>query len=204
MMEEGDDDLFVNLYDLLEEDSEKILEIKSLYQREEEYVMFLGPVEFFIANYYYHENRKLSDVKLTRHLRNVKRNFDKDLEFFSEDFEWQLMNLLSCVLQNEGRKISRHELGLVVGYVLWSIDNRKCMGDKRGYLKWICGFFGILNEEEKTEVDDLVEDCGKMFGKSEDVIKSMKGEDSDVEFNEEETRLSRIDSESFAGDDVEG
>ena len=59
------DSEFKPLGELLLEDNEEIKELKSLYQREEEYLGFLGPIESFIAHFYLDEP-KLKDVDVIK------------------------------------------------------------------------------------------------------------------------------------------
>ena len=134
---------FVSLKDLLLPDDDKIKEIKSIYGKEVEYLNFLGPMEFFIANYGL-ANSKLKDVEVIKALRNLRDNLDKDIDFFRNDFEYNLMMTINVSLQSN-KKITKHELLLVIKHILWAIDNRSWMGDKRAYLNWIANFFHLLN-----------------------------------------------------------
>lgn len=189
---------FIPLNKLLLEDSEEIKKIKSIYQREMEYVQFLGPIESFFAYYYYYDCPKLRDADVARAIKNVRTNWNKDLDFFKNIFEKEPMGVISFTLQNVKRKITRHELFLVLGYILWCIDNRRWIGDSRAYLNWICNFFHLFNKEEKRRFDKVYDQLGKKFGKSEEEIKIMKNEKVDFEFPATEIALNKLDSEKFA------
>lgn len=193
-IEESD---FVPLNELLLEDTEEIKELKSLYQKEPEYSMFLGPIESFIAYYYYYDNPNLKDVQLVKVIRKIRSNFDKNLDFFNGDFEREFIGVISLVLKDSKRKITKHELYLVLKYILWCIDNRKHTGDPRGYLNWIANFFNLLNKEKKKDFDRFYEGYGERFGYSEEVVKTLKGEEPSIELPANEEALSIFDSENF-------
>ena len=189
---------FVPISELILEDTEEIKEIISLYQKEVEYIEFLQPIESFIAHYYYYDKPKLRDIHLIRAIRKIRTNLDKDLNFFEEDFEKELIGIINLVLKHASKKITKHELLLVLKYILWSVDNRKHLGDSRGYLKWIANFFKLLDDDEKKSFDKTYESYGTKFGKSEQEIKMMKGESGDeIECPVDEIILSRLDSENF-------
>ena len=191
------DSEFKPLGELLLEDNEEIKELKSLYQREEEYLGFLGPIESFIAHFYLDEP-KLKDVDVIKSLRNVRSNYNKGLEFFKSDFERELLGIISFTLQNARKKITRHEFFLVLGHILWSLDNRKWVGDSRAYLSWIANFFGLLNNEEKKKFDNFYDALGKKHGISKEHIKLLKGGGGNVEMSANELALSNLDSQKFA------
>ena len=185
--------LFVPLKELILEDNEKIKEIKSLYKKEVEYMDFLGPLEFSMALYYL-ENKKLKDVDIIRILRKIKQNYDRPLDFFNDELEKMIMSCLSLSLQK--RPITRYELFLIIGYILWSIDNRKHLKSSRVYLNWLLKFFGerlgtvmSLSEEELRvpslkQIKETREDSENFIDElwSEgSYIKSINPKDSDYE-----------------------
>src|SRR3989344_3745110 len=136
---------FIPLKEHLLLDNQKIKEMKSIYQKEFEYAEFLGPLEFFIANYGLY-NTELKDEDIVKALNNIRNNLDKDISFFSSDLEYNLMMTISVSLQIN-RKITRHELLLVIKYILWSIENRKWIMNDRGYFNWVANFFDLLNKK---------------------------------------------------------
>ena len=191
---------FIPLNKLFLEDTEEVKKIKSIYQREVEYIQFLGPIESFIAYYYYYDNPKLEDVDVKKAIINVRTNWNKDINFFKPIFEKELMGVISFTLQNAKRKITRHELFLVLGYILWSIDNRKITGDTKCYLNWICNFFHLFNKEEKKKFDNFYDRLGKKFGNTKEEIRVMKneGKETNIKFPVTEEALNILDSEKFA------
>lgn len=198
---------FVPLKEMLLENNEKIKEIKSLYQREVEYVSFLGPIESFFA-YFYLDNTDTKDSDIEKAIKNVKMNYYKNINDFSNYFEKELIGVISQVLRTnikvKKRRITQHELFLVLNYILWSIDNRKHIGDKQAYLKWICNFFHLLNEDEKEEFDEFYDDYGKKKGISKEQIKLMKNEESSYGVPVEDILSSKIESEEYSEEDDKG
>lgn len=188
---------FVSLNKLVLEDNEKIKEIKSLYQREWGYASFLGPIESFIA-YFYLDNPKIKDKEVIKAIKNIKFNHNKDLNFFKEYFEREFIGAISRILQENKKKITRHELFLILRYILWCIDNRKWVGDSRAYLNWITNFFGLSSKEEKEKFNNFYKELGKKHGFSEEHVKLLKNEESKEELSAKEIALSKLDSEKFS------
>lgn len=192
---EGLDNIgFVLLKELLLPDNNKTKEIKSLYQREVTYLDFLGPLEFFIANYGL-ASPKLKDDNVVIALRNIRDNLDKNIDFFKTDLEYNLMMTISASLQLS-RKITRHELLLVIKHILWAIDNRSWINDKRAYLNLIANFFHLLKEDEKNKFDEFYNNLGKEDGFSKEHIEFLKtgdGEEPPID----ELILTKLDSENF-------
>lgn len=191
---------FMLLPKLLLEDNEKIKQLKTIYKREIDYVDFLGPIESVFAYYYYYDNSELKDVDVEKAIKSVRTNWSENIDFFKNILEKELIGVISFTLQNAKRKITKHELFLILGYILWCIDNRKWMGDSQGYLNWICNFFHLFNKEEKKKFDEFYDKIGKKLGKSKKEIKVMKneGEEDFEELPASEEALNIIDSEKFA------
>ena len=186
---------FVSLKDLLLPDDDKIKEIKSIYGKEVEYLNFLGPMEFFIANYGL-ANSKLKDVEVVKALRNLRDNLDKDIDFFRNDLEYNLMMTINVSLQSN-KKITKHELLLVIKHILWAIDNRSWMGDKRAYLNWIANFFHLLNEEQKLDFNRSYEKLKEKYSLDDEKIRALKGDNLDYELSPNEIAIGKMDSENF-------
>lgn len=186
---------FVPLNKLLLKDNEEVKKLKSIYKREVEYIEVLGPLEYGIALDYL-ENRKLKDEDVVKALKNIRSNYAKGLEHFKEPVEEKIMYALSMGLQK--RKITRHELLLVLGYVLWCIDNRSWMNDPRAYLNWILNFFGLLEEDEKEEFEKFYDIAGQLLGMDKEHIETVKGKGGNYTLSPEDEELSRKDSEKFA------
>jgi hypothetical protein len=77
----------LSLSESLVPDTPKIKEIKSIYNKEYEYSEYLSEIEFSIADYYYNENRKVTDKYVIRALKNIKENRDKPISFFEKPLE---------------------------------------------------------------------------------------------------------------------
>ena len=103
---------FIPLKNLVAEDNEESKEIQSLHGKEVEYIEFLGPLEHFIALSYMN-NRGMRDVDVVRAIKNIKTNYDKNLDFFKTELEEGIVGIMSLTLQNARRKITKHELILV-------------------------------------------------------------------------------------------
>ena len=192
---------FIPIKELILENNEEIKKIKTLFQREVEYVDFLGPIESFFA-YFYLDNPEIKDSDAEKAIKNIKMNYYKNISFFSNYLEKELIGAISQTLKTNAeikkRKITQHELFLVLNYILWSIDNRKHLGDSRAYLKWICNFFHLLDKEEKQKFDRFYDDYRKKMGLSKKDIQIMKNEiDEEEEMPIRELVLSKIDSESY-------
>ena len=157
-------------------DNNKIREIKTIYQREEDYIFFLQPIESFFAHYFHEDKPELKDVDVKKTVRKIKSNLNRNPDFFETEFEKELMCIISFALKNSPKKITKHELHLILGYILWCIDNRKWLNDSRAYLNWLCNFFKIFNQEEKQRFDEFYKKIGKEHGKTEDEIRVLKNE----------------------------
>ncbi len=186
---------FIPLKELLLPDNDKIRELKSIYGMEVEYLDFLGSLEFFIANYGI-VNTKLKDKDVVMALRRLRDNLDKDISFFKDELEYNLMMTINASLQTQ-RKITKHELLLVIKHILWAIDNRDWISDNRAYVNWIANFFHLLDGDEKGKFDEMYENLGKEHGFSNEKIKTLKGENLDYEPPPSEIVLSKMDSENF-------
>ncbi len=128
---------FVPLNNLLLEDNDEIKKLKSLFKKEGEYGFFLGSIEIPIKSYYQF-NKGITDKDVVKMLENIKSNYDKDVRFFNKELEQMIMCMLSMSLR--AKKITCHELMLIIDYLLWSISNREYLGPT-GYLNWLLEFF---------------------------------------------------------------
>ncbi|MCX6750100.1 MAG: hypothetical protein NTZ83_01450 [Candidatus Pacearchaeota archaeon] len=190
---------FVPITNLVLEDNEEIKQLKSLFQKEVEYVDFLGPIESFIAYYFYYDNRKLKDVDVKKTIRNMRSNLNQNINFFKPGFEREMAGVIYIILRDTKRKITQHELLLVLRYILWSIDNREYLGDPRAYLNWICDFFKLLNKDEKKKLDYFYDKIGKTHNINEEKLQIIKNQDSNAKLSDEEIKWSKLDSENFDG-----
>ena len=196
---------FIPLDNLLLEDNEKVKKIKSLQQREEEYAYILGPIEHAVASYY-SENRELKDKGIVKMLKNLRSNYSKNLDFFKEPLEKEILIQLSLALQDTETR--RRGLYLSISYILWSIDNRSWTGDNKAYLDWLLNFFGMMDADEKKQFKKKYDNLGKEFGIEEKKIRVMTagGDELDEDLyepSEEEKAWIKEDAKYFAMSDEE-
>ena len=84
--EEGEDSLFRHL----EPDTPEVMEIKSLQGEEYEYSDYLGTIEYSIARHFYEDDRKIKDKDAVSALKNIRKNYDKNISFFKRDLEKEI------------------------------------------------------------------------------------------------------------------
>ncbi len=152
----------LSLSEYLEPDTPEILEIKSLFNIEHEYSEYLGTIEYAIANYYHDTNRELQDKNIISALKNIKRNYDKDISFFKSDLEILIVEDLVEIL--EEFSLTHHEFKLVIEYVLWVIDNRSWVEDKQAYVKWTTYVLGLFSKEEEEEYEKQFKEITREMG----------------------------------------
>lgn len=197
----SDEEEFINLTRLLKKDNPEIKKIKSLFNREGEYADFLGPTEYILAKHFL-ENRKLKDKDVEKAIKNIKKNYAKDIDFFENELEKDIMFELSSNLQ-QNRKITHHELMLVLNYLLWCIDNRSWMADKQAYVKWSAYFLKLFDEKEMKKYEDSFMKIAKRMGIPKEKIDVMLlKSDKDV-CSQKEKEENMIESEYFSLDDKE-
>jgi len=152
----------LSLSEYLEPDTPEILEIKSLFNIEHEYSEYLGTIEYAIANYYHDTDRELQDKNIISALKNIKRNYDKDISFFKSDLEILIVEDLVEIL--EEFSLTHHEFKLVLDYVLWVIDNRSWVEDKQAYVKWTTYVLGLFSKEEEEEYEKQFKEITREMG----------------------------------------
>jgi DNA-binding transcriptional MerR regulator len=153
------DENFINLKQLLEEDNDKVLSIKTLEGIEYEYGNILEVLEETIADYY-SQNRGLTDLDLKDMLRNIKQNYVEDLDFFEHDLEKEIMLELSLEFQIE--PLTYHELKLIIDCITRAIDNRSFISGEANYLKWLLYYNHYYNEdEEERYIKQFIRKCKK-------------------------------------------
>ena len=157
-----EDDL--SLSEFLVPDTPEIKEIKSIYEREYEYSEYLSEIEFSIADYYYNENRKVTDKDVIKALTNIKENRDKPISFFKKALEKEIIK--SLVEPLEESLLTNHELTLILDYVLWVIDNRSWLEGKQAYVKWITYVLGFFSEEEEKKYESKFKKFARKVGVS--------------------------------------
>jgi hypothetical protein len=180
-----EDDL--SLSEFLVPDTPEIKEIKSIYNKEYEYSEYLSEIEFSIADYYYNENRKVTDKDVIRALKNIKENRDKPIGFFEKPLEREIVK--SLVEPLEENPLFDHELTLVLDYALWIIDNRSWMEGKQAYVKWIAYVLGFFSEEEEKKYERQFKKFARKMGISGaqvDMLLMKKGAEDLEDFFESE------------------
>lgn len=199
-VEEEKDTIDLSLEELFKSDTPEIKSIKTLHKRETEYAAHLLAFEYPIAYYYIEYDRKLSDKEIVKILRNIKKNINKKFSYFENPVEITILEALEEVLAY--KPISKHELLLVIDYILWCIDNRSWMGDRQAYVKGLCYMFDLYTELEERQYVQHIEKFGKKLGLDANTIDGllMKNE-IPVEHTEEEISAVLIESEFFAMDD---
>ncbi len=184
---------FVPIGELLKEDNPQVKEIKTIFNREWEYEDYLGEIEYLIAEFFL-KDRTLKDKDVEQAIKNIKKNYRQDLNFFQSKLEKEIVLQLSVVLQE--KSITHHELKLVLDYVLWSLDNRSWMSDKQAFVKWLPFFFDLYGTKEKKEYENHILKLGRRRGLSQDNINQilMRGEKQDQKQMEE----SSLESQFFS------
>ncbi|WP_440947392.1 hypothetical protein ACSAZL_03700 [Methanosarcina sp. T3] len=167
-------------------DTPEVKRIKSLQGREYEYAEYIGIVEYSIARYFCEADRKIKDKDAVSALKNIRKNFNKDISFFKLGLEREIVKNLIEVL--EEKPISHHELKLVIDYVLDVIENRAWMEDEQAYIKWAAYIMNLFTEEESEEYEKSIKKLASRLGlssKHADLM-LMKGDEEDYfEFVEE-------------------
>lgn len=170
---------FIPIINFVLEDNAEIKKLKSIYQKEEEYSTFLGPIESFIAYYFYYDDKKLKDVDVKKAIRNIVGNLDKNINFFKTNFEKELAGVIEFTLEEQNKKITKHELLLVLRYISWCIDNREWLNHSQAYLNWVCGFFGLSDQDGDGDDKSSNEDEESEFWEEGGFIQSMGQKDID-------------------------
>ncbi|AKB75603.1 hypothetical protein MSLAZ_2342 [Methanosarcina lacustris Z-7289] len=158
----------LSLSEFLVPDTPEIKEIKSIYENEYEYSEYLSEIEFSIAEYYYKENRKVTDKDVIKALKNIKQNRDKPISFFEKALENKIVKNLIEPLEES--PFTDHEFTLVLDYALWVIDNRSWLQDKQAYVKWITYVLGFLSVVEEKKYESQFKKFARKMGVSGDQV----------------------------------
>lgn len=195
----------LSLSEFLVPDTPEIKEIKSIYEKEYEYSEYLSEIEFSIAEYYYKENRKVTDKDVIKALKNIKQNRDKPISFFENALENKIVK--SLVEPLEESPLTDHEFTLVLDYVLWVIDNRSWMEGKQAYVKWITYVLGFFSEEEEKKYESKLKKFARKMGISgtqvDMLLMKKDAEDlfEDEHFFEEGSLFEGLSPEDILGED---
>lgn len=190
----------LSLEKLLEPDTSEIKSLKTLHKKEEKYSPYLLAFEYPVAYYYLEYDRKLTDKEVVKVLRNMKKGIGVNLSCFDGPLGATILEALAEALAE--KPISKHELLLVIDYILWCIDNRSWMGDKQSYVKGLCYMFNLYSEFEERQYVQHIEKLGKKLGLDRNTIDGLllKNEEP-VDNTEEEVRALLLESEFFAMED---
>jgi hypothetical protein len=189
-----------SLEKLLQPDTPEIMNIKTLHKKEKEYSAYILAFEYPIAYYYLEYDRKLNDREVVKLLRHIKKNIDVNFSCFDDPLEITILEALEEVLTH--KSISKHELLLVIDYILWCIDNRSWMRDKQAYVKGLCYMFDLYSELEGRQYAQHIEKFGKKLGLDKNTIDGLLLKNEiPVEHSEEEIQAVLLESEFFAMDD---
>ena len=177
----GEDSLFRHLAP----DTPEVKKIKSLQGREYEYAEHIGIAEYSIARHFYEADRKIKDKDAVSALKNIKKNSNKNISFFKEGLEKEIVNNLIELL--EEKPVTLHELKLVIDYVLEIINNRSWMEDEQAYIKWVAYVMDLFTEEENEEYEKSIKKLAAKLGlssKHADLILLKGDEENYFEFVE--------------------
>lgn len=157
---QGEDSLIRHL----KPDTPEVMNIKSLQGKEYEYSDYLGTIEYSIARYFYENDRKIKDKDAVSALNDIRKNCNKNISFFKQDLEKEIVENLMELLEEE--PITNHEFKLVIDYVLEVIENRAWMEDEQAYLKWVTYVMGLFTEKESEEYEKSVKNLAAKLGLS--------------------------------------
>lgn len=184
----------------LNKDSKVITEnLKNIFEKEEEYGMFLYAIEETITCEYY-DNKKLKDKDVINYLDNFLKNIDEDIDFFKTDFErYMYLNILDAL---EEKKITKHELKLCIRYIFWSINNRSWLNSNQAYVHWLAHVSGVMDEKESKEYEKRIRLFCKRKGVPKEHVDAMLNNDfEEIELEDKDTTL--IENRYFSLDDKE-
>lgn len=189
---------FVPFKEILLEDTSARTKLKTIHKKEYEYVEFLMPIESFLAHYFYYDNKSLQDSDIEQAIKHIRQNIHETPSFFTDKFEKELIGVINFTVRQAKKKICWHELFLVLGHIVWAIDNRKHMENPQGYLLWVANFFKLLNDEEMEKFNAFYDEYGEKFEVPKNILQTMKGEVEGYELPVQQEILSTLDSQKFA------
>ncbi|MBI5390209.1 plasmid pRiA4b ORF-3 family protein [Candidatus Woesearchaeota archaeon] len=179
---------------LLREDNDSIKQMKTLFNKEEEYEDYLGAIEFTIANYFL-EHRNLKDKDVERIIKNLKKNYLQNIDLFETELEREIIDALCMALQE--KSITPHELRLIFDYILWSIDNRTWVPDKQAFVKWLPYFFELYEDKEMRNYHINLTKIARRMGVPHAQIDMLLNR-GETEIDEGEKDKSKIESQFFS------
>ncbi len=189
----------LSLSEYLEPDTPEVLEIKSLENIEHEYSEWLSTIEYTIANYYA-ENRKLRDRNVISALKNIKKNYEKDISVFKNELEKAIVEDLLETLEES--PLTQYEFKLVLDHILWVIDNRSWLEDKQAYVKWIAYVLGFFSDKEEEKYEKQFKRQTRKMGLSDAQAEMLLLKRDADEFFEEDSLYGGLEESKVPGKDT--
>ncbi len=173
-----------SLSDFLNSDTPEVKKLESLLGEEYKYIDYLISIEYSIALHYYKYDRKIEDKDVILLLRNIKKNYDKNISSFKHPLELTIVrNLVEALYL---KPITHQEFKLVLDYFISAIENRSWLGDKQAYLKWLAHALNYFTEEEEKEYEKNVSLVASKLGLSDEEISLLLLKESEYDYFEED------------------
>ena len=154
------DDNYIPLNDLLVPETEKVLKWKKIPgEKVGEYGSVLFPIESLIAEYFL-EHQEINDINVKKALLNFIKTPFEEFDYSKSPIEDEIQLGVNAGAQN--KKISLHELRLLVDLLVLSIENRDFIPGGKGYLTWLCAFLGYLDEKEIQKIEEQYRIMGRV------------------------------------------
>ena len=153
-------DYFIHLNELLVPETSKTAKLKSIIGKKlEEYDKIIFPIESNIAKYFL-ENQKIKDNDVKKALINFIKSPFEEFDYSKYPIENEIQFGASIGAQN--KKISLHELKLIIDFLIFSIENRDFIPGERGYLTWVCAFLGCLDKKSIKNIEQMYKFIGDL------------------------------------------
>lgn len=187
-----DYDYYIPLNELLVSETAKVRGLKAIAGKKvEEYSDVIFPIESNIAEYFL-ENQHIKDADIKKALINFTKSPFSEFDYSKFPIEYEIRFGASIGAQN--KKISLHELKLIVDFLVLSIENRDYIPGERGYLTWICAFLGYLDEKSIKDIEDMYRFMGSFANipnkQIDQIIMTLRPEKDSV-------KLSKLDRTKF-------
>jgi hypothetical protein len=151
-------DYYIPLNELLVPETTKVTKLKEITGKKvEEYSDVFFPIESNIAEYFL-KNQQIKDADVKKSLVNFIKNPFKEFDYPKFPIENEIQFGASIGAQN--KKISLHELKLIVDFLILSIENRDYIPGGKSYLTWICAFLGYLDGKSIKEIEAMYRAMG--------------------------------------------
>jgi hypothetical protein len=172
-----------SLSDFLNPDTLEVKKLEILPGEEYKYIDYLKSIEYSIAYYYHKIDRKIEDKGITLLLKNIKKNYDKNISSFEHPLELSIVrNLVEAFYL---KPITHQEFKLVLDYYISVIDNRSWPDDKQAYVKWLAYALNNFTEEEEKEYVKNVAIVASKLGISDEEISLLLLKEKEHDYFEE-------------------